>query len=135
MDRYFSAFEAGTLTPRPAGRRDAVPGTARSDRRRARAIAASDEPAEAARPVDVKLVTGFLNEALELVFKQLATPRAKVPLALLIEEIRVASSADIRPVYRTPGEVRIPADTERKTGLGPPSNTFEAAGIRFRLAA
>ena len=57
--------------------------------------------------------------------QQLPTPRAKGLLALLIEEIRIVSPADIRPVYRIPGEVRILADTERETGLEPATSSLE----------
>ncbi|HLZ47262.1 MAG TPA: hypothetical protein VKR80_01275, partial [Candidatus Limnocylindria bacterium] len=59
----------------------------------------------------------FLSETLDLVLQQLPTPRAKGLLALLIEEIRIVSPTDIRPVYRIPGEVRVPADTELAISL------------------
>lgn len=42
-----------------------------------------------------------------------------IPSRPFIEEIRIVSPVDIRPVYRIPGEVRIPPDTERKTGFEP----------------
>ncbi len=127
MDRYFSAFETGALSPEAC--RDRV---AQLRERLARIddetmlLAGQEEPGEAAAPVDMQLVTTFLNGALELVLKGLPTPRAKALLALLIEEIRIASPADIRPVYRIPDAVRIPADTERETGLEPATSWLEA---------
>ncbi len=120
MDRYFAAFEAGTLTPEVCRERVAQLRDRLAAIDEALVLLSADEPEEARPPVEMKLLTAFLNEALGLVLQQLPTPRAKAILALLIEEIRIASPSDIRPVYRIPSEVRIPADTVREGGLEPP---------------
>ncbi len=119
LARYFAAFEAGEL--------DAPLVQARLAELQAQLAAIEARLAETPRsdagtpagPVEAALVSWALSQALGEVLRQGQRARTKALLRLLIGEIRVVSPDDIRPTYRVPPEVRIPADLVGDTGFEP----------------
>jgi hypothetical protein len=119
LDRYFRAFEAGTMPERACGARiDALTEKLRGleARRDELAVDGQDEP-EPLSDDDVRLLQAEVRE----VIADGDPPARKALLQALVHEIRVVSRAEIYPSFSLPA-VRPPSGSARPEGFEPPAS-------------
>lgn len=78
---------------------------------------------------EIAFISWSLSEALGEILGQIPTPRTKALPRLLIEEIRVVSSTDIRPTYRVPRAPVSPAAWEGEDAVREQKGMEDKAGL------
>jgi site-specific DNA recombinase len=117
MDRYFRAFEVGTMPEDTcAPRIAALSEQAKALERRASELAALEDPEQPERTTSADL--DALRNALRAALEHSSPIRAKTILQALIQEIRVDARDKIEPTFRVPA-VRQPHGSMELEGLEP----------------
>jgi site-specific DNA recombinase len=130
IDRYFSAFEQGSLNPAECKER--------IDRLKTRLDALTAEEAslsEKARrddegPTVAEDVAEWAKDLPYLLSNGTAQQR-KALLRKLIKELRVMSKSEIRPTYKIPALVRAPLGQVERSGFEPPTSSVR---VRFHAS-
>ena len=121
LDRYFAAFEEGSLSPADCHERiaklkariDSLVAEEASLARRA-----AEQSSEALSPIDVTEWARDLGALLRAGSAQ----QRKAVFRLLVKELRVMSREEIRPTYRVPALVRAPDGQVEVSGFEPPTS-------------
>ncbi len=126
LDRYFAAFEEGSLSPADCHERiaklkariDSLVAEEASLARRA-----AEQSSEALSPIDVTEWARDLGALLRAGSAQ----QRKAVFRLLVKELRVMSREEIRPTYRVPALVRAPDGQVDLRGFEPLTSCFRSS--------
>jgi site-specific DNA recombinase len=115
MDRYFAAFEAGTMSRWPVRRGSTTFRRAWTRCRRRAGLVAQDEADEAPTP---ELVAEWA-QTLDIALSSGSAQQRKALIRKLVKELRVIGRDEIIPTYRVPALVRAPGDQVDLRGVEP----------------
>jgi site-specific DNA recombinase len=118
LDRYFAAFEEGSLSPADCGERIAHLKARIEALESEEASLAQDASEEAQEPVTAEEIAGWARDLRELLENGSAQQRKEL-LRKLVKELKVTGSRRVEPTYKVPALVRAPGHQVDLRGVEP----------------